>query len=566
MAIQKLPDNLIKLIAAGEVIDSLVAVVRELVENSLDAKADRIFVSLYPETWNLQVADNGGGITQEDLPLTIQPHTTSKIHDTNDLINIHTLGFRGEALHSIAQLAEINIISRVADDCGWEITAENAHLQQIYPKPAAVGTIVRVNNLFGNMPVRRQVNPPFKQQLKKIQILLGEFALCHPHITWQLLVDERLVFSISGSQSAEKILPQLLKTIHYSDLKTINKKMDTPHEKFISNLELVVGLPDRISRPRPDWVKIGINGRVIKCPELESAIYSSFHRTLERDRFPIAFLHLQTSPRQIDWNRHPAKAEIYLDNIEFWQEQIKESIAEIFKLTNHNISQKWENKRVENIFKVAENKSIYQIEPIEPTETKEAEKDREKNIGLIDLRVIAQARNTYIIAEHSEGIWLIEQHIAHERIIYEQLQNQWEIVPLETPIILDKLLPKQVEQLNHIGLEIEPFGEDLWALRTIPKILLNRDDSLSAIRELSYGGNLQEAQVVLACRSAIRNGQKLTIKQMQNIVNNWKITKNPHTCPHGRPIYLSLEESSLYRFFRRHWVLGKSHGIEEKKP
>lgn len=562
MAIQKLPDNLVKLIAAGEVIDSLVAVVRELVENSLDAKAHRIVVSVYPETWNLQVADNGEGITQQDLPLTIQPHTTSKIHDTNDLINIKTLGFRGEALHSIAQLANLNISSRVANDCGWEITVENAHLQQIYPKPSAVGTIVKVNDLFGNMPVRRQVNPPFKQQLKKIQILLGEFALCHPHITWQLLVNDRLIFSISGSQCAEKILPQLLKTVHYSDLKTIQKNINPPSEKSISHLELVIGLPDRISRPRPDWVKIGINGRVIKCPELESAIYSSFHRTLERDRFPVAFLHLQTSPRQIDWNRHPAKAQIYLDNIEFWQEEIKQSITESFKLTNNNISQKWENKRVENIFKVAENKSIYQLEQ---EETKQAEKDTEENIGLIDLQVIAQARNTYIIAEHSQGIWLIEQHIAHERIIYEQLQNQWEIVPLENPIILDKLLPKQIEQLNNIGLEIEAFGEDLWALRTIPKILLNRDDSLSTIIELSYGGDLNSAQVAIACRSAIRNGEKLTIKQMQDIVNNWKITKNPHTCPHGRPIYLSLEESSLYRFFRRHWVLGKSHGIQEKK-
>ncbi|WP_425590798.1 DNA mismatch repair endonuclease MutL [Cyanobacterium sp. DS4] len=562
MAIRKLPDNLIKLIAAGEVIDSLVAVVRELVENSLDAKADRIFVSIYPETWNLQVADNGEGITQEDLPLTIQPHATSKINNTNDLINIHTLGFRGEALHSIAQLAQINISSRVTDDCGWEIMAENAQLQHIYPKPSAVGTIVRVNDLFGNMPVRRQVNPPFKQQLKKIQILLGEFALCHSHITWQLLVNDRLIFSISRSNSADRILPQLLKTIHYSDLKTIKKTLDTPYEKSISHLELVLGLPDRISRPRPDWVKIGINGRIIKCPELESAIYKGFHRTLERDRFPVAFLHLQTSPRQIDWNRHPAKAEVFLDNIEFWQEQIKDTIAEIFKLTNNNISQKWENKRVENILKVAENKSIYNLET---PEIKETEKETEENIGLINLQVIAQARNTYIIAEHSQGIWLIEQHIAHERIIYEQIQNQWEIVALENPIILDKLLPKQIEQLNNIGLEIETFGEDLWALRTIPKILLNRDDSLSAIMELSYGGDLNSAQVAIACRSAIRNGEKLTIEQMQNIVDNWKITKNPHTCPHGRPIYLSLEESSLYRFFRRHWVLGKSHGIEEKK-
>ena len=336
-------------------------------------------------------------------------------------------------------------------------------------------------------------------------------------------------------------------------------KVNTPNENNISILHFIIGLPDRISRPRNDWMRIGINGRVVKCQELESAIYSSFHRTLERDRYPLIFLHLQTSPRQIDWNRHPAKAEIYLDNLEFWQEIIKENIEQIFRLTDNNLSTKIENKRVEKIFKVAENKAVYNVENI--SSKSQENNDNVEKLGLIDLKVIAQSRNTYIIAEHSQGIWLIEQHIAHERILYEKLKNQWQIVTIETPIILNKLLPKQVENLINLSLEIDSFGEDLWAIRSIPETLLQREDSLDALMELSWGGDLDSAQVAMACRSAIRNGTKLTIKEMQNIVNEWKITKNPHTCPHGRPIYLSLEESSLYRFFRRHWVLGKSHGI-----
>ncbi|WP_017295417.1 DNA mismatch repair endonuclease MutL [Geminocystis herdmanii] len=556
MIIKKLPDNVIKLIAAGEVIDSFTAVVRELVENSLDAKASRIVISLYPESWSLQVADNGEGMEEEDLLIAIQPHTTSKITSTDDLSKIQTLGFRGEALHSIAQLADVNITSRVKDSCGWEIITEKTEVTKCYPKAIAVGTIINVSNLFGNIPLRRQVNPEFKKQLKSIQILISELALCHPLVTWQLLVDDKIIFSISGNNNLTKIFPQLLKTVKYSDLEERDITINTPSENSLSYLKLLVGMPDRISRPRNDWVKIGVNGRVVKCAELESVIYSTFHRTLERDRYPLIFVHLQTSPRQIDWNRHPAKAEIYLDNLTFWQEKLRENIEEIFRLTDNNLSTKFENKRVENIFKVAENKAVYHVDnlPINREENKD-------NLGLIHLQVIAQARNTYILAEHSEGIWLIEQHIAHERILYEQLKNQWEIVALETPIILNKLLSKQVENLTNLNLEIDCFGEDLWAIRSIPKMLLNREDCLDALIELSWGGDLDSAQVSIACRTAIRNGTQLTIAQMQNIVDEWKMTKNPHTCPHGRPIYLSLEESSLYRFFRRHWVLGKSHGI-----
>ena len=560
MAIQKLPHNVIKLIAAGEVIDSLTSVVRELVENSLDAKATRIVISLYPESWSLQVADNGEGISEEDLPLTIQPHTTSKINSTDDLMNINTLGFRGEALNSIAQLATVNICSRVKDNCGWEIISEDCEITKFYPKAIAMGTIISVHNLFEHLPLRRQVNPSFKQQLKQIRTLIGELALCHPHVSWQLLVNERLILVIVGSNSAQKILPQLVKTIEYSDLKTIEKKININQENKASSLKLVVGLPDRLSRPRPDWVKIGVNGRVVKCPELESAIYSSFHRTLSRNRFPVVAAHLQISPQQIDWNRHPAKAEIYLAQIDFWQETIKESISEVFQLTNNNLSANFTNKRIEKYLKVAEPKSVYHIEK------KEDNKAGKKTLEFIELNVIAQSRNTYIIAEHSQGIWLIEQHIAHERILYEQLKKQWQIVPLEQPMILPKLRPKQVEQLENIGLEVDSFGEDLWAIRSIPQVLLPREDCLEALLELSWGGDLDAAQVAIACRTAIKNGMPLTITQMQKIVDEWKMTANPHTCPHGRPIYLSLEESSLYRFFRRHWVLGKSHGITESSP
>jgi len=190
-----------------------------------------------------------------------------------------------------------------------------------------------------------------------------------------------------------------------------------------------------------------------------------------------------------------------------------------------------------------------------------SEADQEENLNLLSLSAIAQLHNTYIIAEHPAGIWLIEQHIAHERIIYEQLEAQWQLVSHDPPLILNDLSLPQQEQLERIGIEIDAFGEDTWAIRTVPLILQGRDDLTDAILELSQGGDLQTAQVATACRSAIRNGTPLSVPEMQEILNGWQRTRHPHTCPHGRPIYLSLAETSLAKFFRRHWVIGKSHGI-----
>ncbi len=580
-SIQSLPLDVVNLIAAGEVIDSLAAVVRELVENALDAGANRVNISLFPELWKVQVADNGKGMNQPDLELCTKPHSTSKIRVIEDLFKIKSLGFRGEALHSISQVADLEIFSRLQqqNELGWRFVYQQGEVIKQEPKAIAPGTIVMVSNLFANMPVRRRGLPSVSQQLKAIQTTIQHIALTHPGVTWQIWQDEKLWLKFSPSQNATSLLSQIIRGVNLSDLKflqyKIGGKIASQNDNFIPNktvtyltenepkneqreLKLVLGLPDRCHRHKPDWIKVGINGRIVKTPQLESAIISGFARTLPRDRYPVCFLHLTIPPDQIDWNRHPAKAEVYLHNIEFWQAEIKKAIEEALKISPASLP-KLENQRVTNLLIAAESQGLYTVS--RELETKLDTNIKQNNLSLIPLQAVAQIRNTYIIAEHPGGLWIIEQHIVHERILYEQLQDYWELIPLETPIIVNNLSEKQREQLKRIGLKIENFGEEMWALRNIPALLKDRPDCSESIIELSWGGDLQEAQVAVACRSAIRNGTPLSLSRMQTLIEQWKLTRNPRTCPHGRPIYLSLEESALARFFRRSWVKGKSHGI-----
>jgi DNA mismatch repair protein MutL len=548
--IQALPTEVVYLITAGEVIDSLVAVVRELVENSLDAGATRIVVSLWPQFWRVRVADNGCGMNLDDLQQAATTHSTSKIHSSADLWNINSLGFRGEALHSLTTLADLEVLSRpLGGNEGWRVMYNNeGKVAQVDVAAIAPGTVVTVNNLFANCEARRQGLPATNQQLKAVQGIIQQIALCYPHVNYQVWQNDKEWFTICPATTVGKLIPQILTQVRQGDLHEVNLKIPNLEN---SSLHLVIGLPDRCHRHRPDWVKVAINGRIIKTPELEQTILSAFHKTLPRDRYPVCFLHLTISPEQINWNRNPAKTEIYLNELPFWQEQITEAINKSLRISETNIKESVHTTRVSNLLKVAESKGEYNFN------SSKSENPENKNY----LKAVAQVSNTYIVAEHSGGMWLVEQHIAHERVLYEKLCDSWQLVPVETPIIIYQLSTAQVSQLQRIGLDIEPFGDNLWAVRNIPTMLKQRKDCADAILELSWGGDLQTAQVAVACRSAIRNGTKMSLPEMQTLLDNWQRTRNPRTCPHGRPIYLSLEESALARFFRRNWVIGKSHGI-----
>ncbi len=631
VTIQTLPAEVINLIAAGEVIDSIAAAVRELVENSLDAGATRIVVSVWPEQWRVQVADNGTGMDLENLQQAASPHSTSKITTEADLYKIATLGFRGEALHSLAQLGCLEVLSRSNDlglgdfwenresvqtspllregvvenssfnkggaqnaRSGWRVVYNSAgEAVEVETAAIAPGTVVTVANLFGNWPVRRTFLTP-AQQMRSIQSIIQQIAICHPHVNWQLRQANTPCFYVTSASTASQILPQFVRGVRASDLQYL--KLDLPassenqkaanfwretqlvgatiqhnyqlpvasSQSSVTNyqsLELVIGLPDRCHRRRPDWVKVAVNQRVVRSPEIEQTILSAFARTCPRDRYPLCFVHLQISPSQIDWNRHPAKVEIYLHDPSFWQAQVSAAIDRALHLNDEVLSDPPIPDRVGQLLKASEQKSAYSVGICAPKNQGGGDRAKGNQIGLMELRAIAQVHNTYIVAEHSSGMWLVEQHIAHERILYEQLCAAWQLQSLEKPVILSQLSALQIENLSRLGLEVETFGEQLWAAREVPELLASRDDCADALFELSKVADLQAAQVATACRSAIRNGTPLSLLQMQNLLDQWQQTRNPRTCPHGRPIYFALEESTLARIFRRSWVIGKSHGI-----
>ncbi|MGB7416492.1 MAG: DNA mismatch repair endonuclease MutL [Thermosynechococcaceae cyanobacterium] len=555
--IHPLSTELVHRIAAGEVIDSPAAAVRELLDNAIDAHATRIVVALWPDDWRIQVSDNGDGLSWPDLQQAATPHTTSKLRN-GDLAEIITLGFRGEALHSLAQMGRLELCSRSADE-GWRVTYDRqGQVTEVGQVAIASGTIATVDQLFHHWPARRQALPSLTQQLRSIQAVIHTHALCHPQITWQVYQGERLWFSIAAGVTAQDILPQILGTIQPGDLRYLK----VPFPGKAESIEILLGLPDRCHRHRPDWVRVAVNGRCVQVSDdnvsalrpLEQAIFSNFRQTLPRHRYPLCFIHLSVAPDQVDWNRHPAKTHIYLRDLEQWRGRVAAAIQEMLQIPGE--AGMGQGQNVQTLVKVAEGKGVYNLQ-----QSAQSGGSIETEEPLLGLSAIAQLHQTYILAEHPSGMWLVEQHIAHERVLYEQLQKDWQLVPLTPPIMLSDLSDHQIDRLTRFGLDLEIFGPRLWAVRFAPAALATRSDCKDALIELSHCPDLEAALVATACRSALRNGTKLNLSEMQTLLDQWQRTQRPRTCPHGRPIYLSLEETSLARFFRRHWVIGKSHGI-----
>jgi len=546
--IHSLPLDLARRIAAGEVIDSWRAAARELTENALDAGADRIIIRLWPDLWQIQVLDNGVGMVLEDLERCALPCATSKIRVWEDLAQAQTLGFRGEALHSLAQLGNLTIQSRPEDQPeGWRLEYDGqGRPQRREILASAPGTLVTVRELFAALPQRRQALQSSGSATKAIQSYLEMMALAHPQVAWQFWLERptgsKLIGQISPAASADRILLQIIKRLQPGDL-LLRESQPAP----ASRLTLLLGLPDRYHRHRPDWVRVILNGRPVHCPELEQILLGAFQRALPQGRFPLCVASLSLPPDQVDFNRHPAKTEVYLATLPQWRELLQRELGAALGDCPPRIGAP---ARLQTLLKTAESSQVYEPNPLTASLS--------SLLQPRGLRVVGQINQTYILVEEENGLLLVEQHVAQERVLFEALEDDWPVVSLPQPLLVSDLTPAQVERLMEFPLEIEPFGENLWALRTAPAPLLAMENPQAVLAELSLCGSLSQAQATLACRAALKNGTLLNQKQMEELIGAWQKTRQPHTCPHGRPIYLELKESSLARFFRRSWIVGKS--------
>ncbi len=515
-SIHFLDQDVIQTIRAAAIIDSPKAVLRELVENALDAQADRITIDIWTEDdlFSLQVTDNGVGMDQIDLQLSVAPHSTSKIQRLEDLWTISSLGFRGEALHSISQFARLTIASRPREESGYILKQG-----EIVPYPMATGTIVTARDLFADFPQRRAGLPDRGQQLRHIQRLIQDFALLYPAITWQINLDHRPWFHLWQSAQMKDIALQILPRLTSADLIQDQQSYGT----------ILLGLPDRVSRPRSDWLKVAVNGRIVNSPELEQSILSGFSRTIPRHRFPLCIVNLTINPVQIDWHRQPDKSNIYLLNLPEWQAKIEAWVKQLLKSPQPNLS-----SHGKKLLKLTESQSSYQTNSVAP------------------YKILGQLHHTYIIVEQEEGTYLLEQHTAHERILFERLETLWQIIPLEEPILITDLTEEQIENLNRSGIVPENFGHNTWRISALPQLLVTHPDPISAIYELCQEQTDRALRARVACISAIRNGTELDISNMKDIVQGWQLVQNPHTCPHGRPIYFYLGKQQLAHFFRRY--------------
>ncbi len=529
MPIQPLAAPLISRIVAGEVIDSLAAVVRELAENSIDAGATRLSLSLWPEQGRLVLVDDGEGMEAADLILAATPHSTSKL--SADLDQITTLGFRGEALHSLAQVAHLQIQSRtlVAPHGSVATYDEQGQCVQIQPTPIATGTRVEVSQLFAQWPSRQALLHNPRRELKRIQAVIQNLAIANPQITWHGQLNDQPWLSYWPGSLTDRLV-QLIPNLEPNHLR---QHTQPP-------LTLTLALPDRFHRPKADWQRIVINGRCVDCTPLQDTLRAALSRSVPRDRQPVWVAQLQLTG--VDWNRHPAKQAVYVPHLEALQDQLQQLAQAALAQTSRQSF-----RRSQAIVQSTAAQYVTAAQPIVKPQADQPTCPPQT------AAIVGYWQNTYILIDQGSDLLLVEQHVADERVRFTQLQAAWQLSPCEPPPLLANLSPAQRERLDAWGWQPEPFGDDLWTLRQVPTLLHDHPERDALLRELSHCDNLEAAQIAIACRTAIRNGQPLSPSQQSQLIQAWLGSPNPHTCPHGRPIYLSLRENSLARYFRRHW-------------
>ncbi|RQW77476.1 MAG: DNA mismatch repair endonuclease MutL [Methanothrix sp.] len=580
--IKLLDEDTINKIAAGEVIERPASAVKELVENAIDAGASRISVEVEDGGKSLiRVTDDGCGMDREDLPLAFQKHATSKIRDAGDLENIHTLGFRGEALASIASVSRsVEVRTRPRGSIsGTYLRMENGRVVETKDTGCAEGTSITVWDLFYNVPARRKHLKGQEAELVYITIAVTEIAIINYTIAFDLFSGKRLLFKSVKSANWEDVLLRIL------GLKTL--KALTPLQAEGRGWHLVGAAGDPLStRSSSDRIFIFVNGRPVVSKALSSALRDSYRNIIPLGKSPVAVLSLEISPELVDVNVHPAKREIRLLREEeitaalgravenALMVQAKEEIepehipGREFAPPKATITPSHEQRTLP--LEIG-NEAEYAVScavsgpPVSPV-SESAAQDEARNV-----RIVGQILDLYIVAESEQGLMLIDQHAAAERIRFERLREKYRHrnikQELAVPIALE-LSPSELimmeswqETLSDIGFDIAPFGGNTVSVRSVPALgrrLENPDAVHDILRDLFSRGKVSPASTnredilkLLACKGSIKSGKKLSMTEMQKILDDLFRCQNPLTCPHGRPVMIVMDQGHLERLFAR---------------
>jgi DNA mismatch repair protein MutL len=577
MAIQILGPDVAAKIAAGEVIEQPASIVKELVENSLDAGANTIQVVVKNGGLSfIQVVDNGIGIPPDEVELAFMRHATSKLRMIGDLEKIKTLGFRGEALPSIASVARVTLLTRVAsEEAGVfvETRKDGAFHKQYHA--ATVGTIVTVQHLFENVPARRKFLKPAKTEAGRIHVLLSRLALAYPEVRFVFTLDERTVLTSPGTGSLRDAFAAVYSIEEAQRMLFVDSENDAT---------LNVGVygcisPINLSRGNGTAITIIINRRWVQSRALTFAVREAYQGLLPVRRYPVAVLILSVPSEDIDVNVHPAKTEIRLRQergvFGVLQRTVRASLLSQSPVSSGLGtlgSSSGDNNEIFGQLVVPFAKSGRALQ-LTPSVDQGVDAPPRTSIPfrptLPLLRVLAQVQTTYIVAEGPDGLYLIDQHAAHERVIYEQLigvvdspfdQRQGLLEPklVELDPEEEALLEDVIAVLEKSGFLIEHFGAGNYLIRAIPAVLKDSDpsnalrDVLSQVSEDRVLGNRSEqVNASVACHGSVRAGQTLQIAEMRELVQRLERVEKPQTCPHGRPTMIHMSVDYIERQFGR---------------
>lgn len=602
MPIQLLPDQLASQIAAGEVVERPFSVVKELVENAIDAGATAISIEVRGGGRQLiQIADNGSGIPAAEIETAFLRHATSKISSVEQLSAIQTLGFRGEALAAISAVSQLFVVSRTANEpAGTRLTLEGSHKTGRESVGAPQGTIIAVENLFYNTPARLKFLKGESTERRLIDEFVTRYALAYPGIRFRLTHDGRITFQTSGNGRLVDVLVTVYGPETARQLLEIEERGVKSEEDEFASRSSPIAVSGFVAPPSLHWanrnhITLFLNGRFIRDNSLTYAIIQAYHTLLPVGRYPLALVFITMPPEEVDVNVHPTKVEVRFRHSDAVFGAVQKAVRQIL-LTDTPIrhmgvwstprpsSPGWGGSLDDHAF-VPGSESLQTplelewagpaappandeptTQPTLPTMPPANSGDR-----LPIMRVVGQVGAAYIITEGPDGLFLIDQHAAHERILYEQFMAQWDKHAVSSqglvagtavylPPSQATLLETQLELMGKLGFQIESFGPNAFMVRAIPALLAKLDPAqavVAVVEDVERGdAPLQdkiEAKIIRrVCKTAaIKAGQTLSQVEMETLIRQLETCYNPFTCPHGRPTFIHLSAAQLARQFGR---------------